>query len=103
MITRRPVTSAFESSHSVSYRLTLILSRVIYYSLKMEAARSSESLVYNKPTLLHVPEDGILQSRIGCYASADILELLLVAWLTIQSLQVFQCFPFAIQYPVRSI
>jgi hypothetical protein len=45
---------------SVSYRLTLFLSRFIFSTLKMEATRSSETPVHNKPTRRHIPEDGIL-------------------------------------------
>jgi hypothetical protein len=40
--------------------LTLFLSRVISSTLKMEATRSSETSVYNKPTRCHISEDGIL-------------------------------------------
>jgi hypothetical protein len=32
------------------------------FTLKMEATRSSETSVYNNPTRLHIPEDGILHT-----------------------------------------
>jgi hypothetical protein len=48
---------------SVVNRLTLFLARVISSTLKMEAKRSSETLVHNKPTLRHIPEDDILHSH----------------------------------------
>jgi hypothetical protein len=37
------------------------LARVIPSTLKLEVTRSSETLVYNKPTQCHIPEDSILQ------------------------------------------
>jgi hypothetical protein len=43
-------------SQSVSYRITLLLVRVISSTLKMEATCSSESSVHNKLTRCHVPE-----------------------------------------------
>jgi hypothetical protein len=46
---------------SVSYHLTLFLARVISSTLKMEATRSSDTSVYNKPTGRYIPEDGVLQ------------------------------------------
>jgi hypothetical protein len=49
-------------SQSVSNSLTLFLTCVMCYTLKMEAKRSSETSVCDKPTWLHIPEDGILQS-----------------------------------------
>jgi hypothetical protein len=33
------------------------------HTLKMEVTRPSETLVYNKPTWRHIPEDGILHSH----------------------------------------
>jgi hypothetical protein len=42
-----------------SDRLTIFLARVISSTLKMEATRSTETSVYNKPTRRHIPEDGI--------------------------------------------
>jgi hypothetical protein len=50
-------------SQSVGSRRTLFLSRVISSILKMEAIRSSETSVYNKPTRRHIPGDGILYSH----------------------------------------
>jgi hypothetical protein len=44
-------------------RLTLLLSHVISFTLKMEATCSSETSDYNKPTRHRIPEDGILQSN----------------------------------------
>jgi hypothetical protein len=41
-----------------SNRLTLVLVRVMYYSLKMEATRSFGTSVYNKPTILVIPGSG---------------------------------------------
>jgi hypothetical protein len=46
-------------SQSVSNRLALFLARG-WCTLKGEAVRSSETSDYNKPTRLHIPEDGIL-------------------------------------------
>jgi hypothetical protein len=48
-----------ECSQSVSHSLTLFLARFISYILKMEATRSSETSVYNKPTRRHILEDDI--------------------------------------------
>jgi hypothetical protein len=42
------------------YRLRLFLAHIISSILKMETTRSSETSHYNKPTLRHIPEDGIL-------------------------------------------
>jgi hypothetical protein len=39
-------------------------SQFISSTLKMEATRSSETSVYNKPTQRHIPEDGILHSHL---------------------------------------
>jgi hypothetical protein len=50
-------------SQSVSNRVTLSFARVISSTLMMEAIRSSETSVYNKPTRRHIPEDGILHSQ----------------------------------------
>jgi hypothetical protein len=35
----------------------------VFSTLEMEATRSSETQVYNKPTSRHIPEDGILHSH----------------------------------------
>jgi hypothetical protein len=48
-------------SQSVSNRPTLFHARGIYSALKMEPTRFSETSVYNKPTLRHIPEDDIFQ------------------------------------------
>jgi hypothetical protein len=48
---------------SVSYCLIFYLSLVMSSLLNMEATRSCETSVYNKPTRRHVPEDGILHSH----------------------------------------
>jgi hypothetical protein len=51
-------------SQSVSNHLkTFPFFRVISSTLKMEATRSSEMSVYNKPTGRHIPEDGIVHSH----------------------------------------
>jgi hypothetical protein len=55
--------SKWASSQSVSYRLTLFLAPVISSTLKMEATRSSETLVSIKPTWRHIPEGGSFQTR----------------------------------------
>jgi hypothetical protein len=34
-----------------------------FYTLKMEAIRSSETSIYTRSTLRHIPEDGILHSH----------------------------------------
>jgi hypothetical protein len=47
---------------SVSNHLTLFLFSC-YSTLKMEATRSSETSVYNKPTWRHVPEDDIVHNH----------------------------------------
>jgi hypothetical protein len=39
---------------------TLLVARVISYTVKIDATRSSETSVYNKPTRSHIPEDVIL-------------------------------------------
>jgi hypothetical protein len=49
-------------SWSVSYRLTFPRSRYFFYP-EDEATRSYETSVYNKPTLRHIQEDGILHSH----------------------------------------
>jgi hypothetical protein len=49
-------------SQSVSNRLTFFL-RVISSTLTMKETHSYETSVYNKPTRLNIPEDGILQSE----------------------------------------
>jgi hypothetical protein len=46
-----------------SYRPTLFLARVMSSTLMMEATRSSETSIYNKPTRYHIPEDGIFHSH----------------------------------------
>jgi hypothetical protein len=40
--------------------LTLFVSRVIPFTLKIEAIRCSETSPYNMPTRRHIPGDGIL-------------------------------------------
>jgi hypothetical protein len=48
--------------HSVySYLLTLVHRSWIFYTLKMEAIRSSKTSVNKISTQRHIPEDGILQ------------------------------------------
>jgi hypothetical protein len=42
--------------------LTLFLAHVISSTLKMEATRFSHTSVRNRPTLLHITEDSILQT-----------------------------------------
>jgi hypothetical protein len=54
---------ALERSQSASYRLTLFFPCVIFSTFKMEARCSSETLVYNKLTRRHIPENGILHSH----------------------------------------
>jgi hypothetical protein len=61
-IFRAELTTLATKSQLVSNRLTLFLVRVICSTLKMEATRSSETSVYNKPTRRHIPEDEILQN-----------------------------------------
>jgi hypothetical protein len=45
-----------------SNRLTIFVARDISSTLKMEAARSSETSVCNQPTKRRIPEDGILRT-----------------------------------------
>jgi hypothetical protein len=47
-------------SESVSYRLTFSLLAFFSFTLRTEETRSSETLVYNKPTRCHTAEDSIL-------------------------------------------
>jgi hypothetical protein len=47
-------------SQPVSNRLSVFFSRVLSSTLKIEAARSSETSVYNKPTRQQIPENDIL-------------------------------------------
>jgi hypothetical protein len=54
-------------SQSVSNRLTLPLARVISNTLKIKAARSSETSVYIKTTRRHIPEDGVLNQHFFVY------------------------------------
>jgi hypothetical protein len=42
---------------------SIIFVGVIYFTMKMEETRSSETSVYNKPTVRHIQEDGILHSH----------------------------------------
>jgi hypothetical protein len=46
-----------------SYLLTLVHRSWIYYALKMEAIRSSETSINKIFTRRHIPEDGILHSH----------------------------------------
>jgi hypothetical protein len=46
---------------SVNYHLTLFLAWVIYFTLKMEATRSSETSALTRTTRSHIPEEGFLQ------------------------------------------
>jgi hypothetical protein len=57
----KTVTNGLLVSLFVRYCLTIFLSRDISSNLKMEATRSSETSVHNKPTQRHTPEGGILQ------------------------------------------
>jgi hypothetical protein len=50
-------------SQSVSHRIALFLSRFISSTLKLEATRSSETSVYNKPTRSHISEDGTFHNQ----------------------------------------
>jgi hypothetical protein len=50
------------SSQSVSYRLTLLLARVVFH-LKMQEKSSSETSVYCKPARCHIVKDSILRSH----------------------------------------
>jgi hypothetical protein len=43
--------------------LTLFIAHIISSTLKMEAIRSSETSVYNKPMQRHIPEDTIPHSH----------------------------------------
>jgi hypothetical protein len=61
--------SASNYSQSVSNRLTLSFSRILSSTLKMEATRSSETSIYNKPTRCHIPEDGSLHK---CFMFATV-------------------------------
>jgi hypothetical protein len=58
------------SRHRVPYDFllyqpsTLFLVRLTSSTLKMEATRSSETSIYNKPTRRHIPQDGTLHSHL---------------------------------------
>jgi hypothetical protein len=52
-----------DGTQSVSNRLTLFLASIISSTLKIEAARSSETSVYNKHALRRISEDGIVLSH----------------------------------------
>jgi hypothetical protein len=45
-------------------RLRFLLACVLSSTLKMEATRSSETPVFNKPTQSHIPEDGVLHKQL---------------------------------------
>jgi translation elongation factor EF-G len=49
--------------YTVSYRVSLVLARVISSTLKMKATRSSETSVHNKRTRCHIQEDSIPHSH----------------------------------------
>jgi hypothetical protein len=53
----------FRKNVSPQHRLVFFFARVISSTLKLEATRSSEMSVYNKPTRRHIAEDGILHSH----------------------------------------
>jgi hypothetical protein len=55
---RQVAISAFSATELQSV-LLVFLAHVISSTLNMAATHSSETLVYNKPTWHHTPEDGI--------------------------------------------
>jgi hypothetical protein len=69
-------------TQSVSNYQTLFFAHVISFNLKIEATRSSETSVYNKPTRRHIQEDNIvhghrrenLKSYTACVKDMEIPE-----------------------------
>jgi hypothetical protein len=43
----------------ITVNVTLFQARIISNTVKIEVTRSSKTLVYNRPTQRHIPEDGI--------------------------------------------
>jgi hypothetical protein len=58
---RRLLWGMTSSGMGRSNRQTLSFARTIPSTLKMEATRSSETSVHNKPTRRHIPKDDIIQ------------------------------------------